>query len=233
MIEIIPAVIPKTREDVEQIVSRYIDSSVKTIQIDLVDGEYAPPKTWPYNSTSQYQEYQLLKKEGFPGWQDIDIELDLMVANPLQDMTHFIDWGPARIILHADTILVDEYTIFLQEHISTRSFIDFGIAFSVQDKIEDYQAIFEHIDFVQCMGIDNIGYQGQVFDERVFTQIEKVKQFAPSLPISVDGGVNTQTALRLLEVGVTRLVSGSFLADSPTVEEGLKELVGDSFTSEM
>ena len=233
MIEIIPAVLPKTRKDIEDTVLRYLETSIQTIQIDLVDGDFAAPKTWPYNSKNQYAEYKTLEEEGFPGWQDIDIELDLMITNPLKSLERFIEWGPSRIIVHAKSINIQEYISFLEKHRSVQSFIHFGIAFSVDDIISDYIEILSHIDFVQCMGIEIIGKQSQPFDLRVLNQIAQIKTLAPEIPISVDGGVAPDTISRLKEAGATRFVSGSYLKKSIDVIEAIHTLSGDFTQSEM
>lgn len=233
MIEIIPAILPKSRSDIEEGIARFVDSPIQTVQIDLVDGDFASPKTWPYNSKNQYEEYKKLEEEGFPGWQDIDIELDLMISNPLDSMEQFIEWGPSRIIVHASSVGVREYIEFLQQHRATQSFIHFGIAFSVEDTVADYQELFSYVDFVQCMGIGHIGKQGQVFDERVLQQIKTIKKFAPELPISIDGGVNPTTAPQLILAGASRLVSGSYLLNSVDIEEAIKNLAGESQSEEI
>lgn len=233
MIEIIPAVLPKTREDIEEMVLRYAPSSVRTIQIDLVDGSFASPKTWPYNSKSQYEEYKKLEEEGFPGWQDIDIELDLMIENPLEQIDRFVEWGPSRIIVHASSVAPEDYIHFLENHRSIQSFIHFGIAFSVEDRIEEYVSLFPHLDFVQCMGIGTIGKQSQPFDPRVLSQIQKVQTLAPDLPISVDGGVGPETSTKLIEAGAVRLVSGSYMAQAIDIEEALLVLSGENIQEQI
>lgn len=224
MIEIIPAVLPRNREDVENIVAKYIETPIQTIQIDLVDGEFASPKTWPYNSKKQFAEYKILEENGFPGWQDLDIELDLMISNPLDSLEKFINWGPSRIIIHASSINQKEYISFLEKHKAVQSFIHFGIAFGVEDSISEYQDILTHVDFVQCMGIATIGKQGQSFDERIFNQINILKKISPNLPISVDGGVDDTNSRKLINAGVTRLVSGSYLAKSIDVFQAIHNL---------
>lgn len=228
MIEIIPAVLPKTKQDIEDLVQKFIETDVQTIQIDLVDGSFASPKTWPYNLKNQYEEYKVLEKDGFPGWQDIDIELDLMIENPLEMLEKFISWGPSRVIVHASSVNITEYISFLKEHKNIQSFVHFGIAFNVTDSIADYKDVFEYIDFVQCMGIETVGLQGQKFSDKVFTQIEQIQKLC-DLPISVDGGVTSENSQVLISKGVSRLVSGSFLSKAIDVHEALQKLTGDNF----
>lgn len=233
MIEIIPAVLPKTRKDIEETVLRYLETPVQTIQIDLVDGDFASPKTWPYNSKNQYDEYKTLEQEGFPGWQDIDIELDLMIANPLESLERFIDWGPSRIIIHASSVDQKEYIAFLEKHRAVQSFIHFGIAFSVEDIISEYKDVLQYVDFVQCMGIETIGKQGQSFDERIIGQMKDVKKIVPEMILSVDGGVDLETSQKLITAGATRLVSGSYLAKSIDILDAINRLSGDFSQTEI
>ena len=70
------------------------------------------------------------------------------------------------------------------------------------------------IDFVQFMGIENIGYQGEPFDERVFEKIRELRERFPDTIISVDGGVSLENADKLIEAGANRLVSGSAIFES-------------------
>jgi len=226
MAEIIPAVMPQDTRDIEAAVTRYIDTDVKTIQLDLMDGDFSPAKTWPYKSKNQYKDYKLLQEEGFPGWEDIDIELDLMIANPLKDMVNFIEYGPSRIIVHASSVSKDEYLEFLQTHNSSRSFIHFGLAFSIGDTVADYRELLDVVDFVQCMGIESIGKQGEPFDDRVFVLIKEVQKIKSDMPISVDGGVGPESAAKLIKAGASRLVSGSFLASSYDIPQSIEDLGG-------
>src|ERR1019366_10613197 len=49
-------------------------------------------------------------------------------------------------------------------------------------------------DFVQFMGIEKIGYQGQHFDPEVLDKIGDLREKFPDAIISVDGGVNFENA---------------------------------------
>ena len=67
----------------------------------------------------------------------------------------------------------------------------------------------ESADYIQLMGIHDIGSQGQPFDEAVFAKIEQMKSRFPNKPISVDGSVNAQTIVRLKNTGADRFIVGS------------------------
>ena len=72
------------------------------------------------------------------------------------------------------------------------------------------------------MGIARIGYQGEQFDERVIDRIKEFKKAYPYSIVSVDGGVNKESAPLLKEAGVDRLVIGSAIFNSGSPEENLQ-----------
>ena len=59
------------------------------------------------------------------------------------------------------------------------------------------------------MGIDEDGFQGEKFDEKVIENIKFLKNNLPGIVISVDGGINLENAQDLLDAGADRLTVGS------------------------
>ena len=93
-----------------------------------------------------------------------------------------------------------------------------GLAFSNEDDLGLLKTMESTaIDFVQLMGIAEIGAQGNPFDARVLERIAFVKKHFPALPISIDGGVNLDTIDLLKKAGAERFVAGSAIlnADDP------------------
>ena len=109
--------------------------------------------------------------------------------------------------------------------------IEIGIALNIKTPNEDIYKFFELndagrslIDFVQFMGIREIGYQGQYFDERVLGKIRELRQSHSDTIISVDGGVTFENAHEIVEAGVNRLVSGSAIYESENIKEAIEEM---------
>jgi pentose-5-phosphate-3-epimerase len=98
------------------------------------------------------------------------------------------------------------------------------------DAVEDINNPMNHgknrkvINWVQCMGIEKIGFQAQPFDARVLENIKKIKEMYPSILVSVDGGVNLNTAAQLVEAGADRLVVGSALFTSDSISDTLVKI---------
>ncbi len=225
MIEIVPAILPEHVANIRNQVAAVLGKT-RFVQIDMVDGVFAPNATWPYNGEdTSFIEALEAEKEGMPYWEEMNFELDLMVKNAHDHLDYFYKFGPARIVLHAEAEGDEEDFANFVEAIDPyiRDNTEIGVAFNLDSDIDAYRHILKEVDFVQCMGIAEIGMQGQEFDERVYSQIKKVADAFPGLPIAVDGGVGLDNAENLIAVGATRLIVGSAIWKSDSPLETLRE----------
>src|SRR3989338_6414892 len=233
MVEIIPAIIPQSIADIREKGNR-VRGLVPVIQIDICDGIFVPRASWPY-VTGGPQELRRLIDTGqnLPLWDEFSYEVDLMVAHPEDVVGAWIDLGVRRVIVHVEsTKEVKKILALLEKRIAECpdyggiSPIEFGLALGVETPISTLAPYNNRIDFVQVMGIARIGYQGERFDERAIAKISQLRREYPHLIISVDGGVNFQSAPRLIEAGASRLVSGSAIFGSGNPAEAIKKLSG-------
>lgn len=227
MVEIIPAILPKNSREIEKKVQGLLNY-VDVVQIDFVDGKFAKVLTWPYNGEDEYFIEALEKEEqGMPFWEEINYELDLMVKNAHENLDYFYKFGPSRLVLHAEAEGDEETFANFVEAIDPylRDTMEIGIAFNIDSSVKDYAHILKEVDFVQCMGIADIGHQGEPFDERVLGKIKEIGDAYPGLPIAVDGGVNLLNAPLLIEAGATRLVVGSAIWGSKNPIGALQEFL--------
>ncbi len=219
--KIIPAILPKDFFDLKDHLDR-VHGVVKYVQIDICNSTYTPSKTWPFTHTPDiYFDKMTTQEEGMPYWEDIDFELDLMIKNPEEQYQKFLQLGPAKIIFHFETL--SDPLSFIQKVKSENSFVEVGIAFSNNTRAIEHKDVIEVADFVQCMGIENIGFQGQEFDERVLDQVEEIRQEFPDKIISVDGSVNEETISELSDVGVNHFVVGSAFFKTENLISTLEE----------
>lgn len=223
MLEIIPAIMPRNYEDLKNRVA-LVRGIVPLVQIDICDGVFVKNQTWPYdekdNDTSNFN-LIMEEKEGMPFWEDIDFELDLMVVDAVENFPVYMKLGPKRIIFHIEAIgNFSEFKDFL-EGLDTyiRDTVQIGIAINTKTNIENIFPLVNYVDFVQCMGIEHIGFQGEGFDEKVLEHIKTLKEKYPDIIISVDGSVNLDTAPELIDAGVERLVIGSAIFKSNDIKE--------------
>lgn len=218
MIEIIPAILPKNYEDLKNKIS-LVRGLVPLVQVDICDGVFVKTATWPFSSRAGSMDSDLdphfknilNEKEGMPFWEDVDFELDLMVMDAVSNFDIYTKLGAKRIVFHIEAVgNLEVFKNFLEGiDAYVKDIIDIGVAISPNMPVEQIFPLINDIDFVQVMGIDHEGIQGEDFDPKCLEHIKKLKEKFTDLIISVDGGVNLETAPALISAGASRLVIGS------------------------
>lgn len=224
MTEVIPAVLAEDYSELTEKLSKFVNIT-KLVQIDICDGKFVPSVSWPMGRKDEYNVQAILdEEEGMPYWEQLDYEFDLMVINAHRQFDFFSKLGAKRIIFHLEAETESSFKEFLESlDPYFKDNIDIGIAINSTTNINKLEPFINCVDFVQCMGIEKIGYQGEPFDERVLKQIKDLRLKYPELKISVDGAVNENTAPLLVEAGVNRLVIGSALMQSYDIRETIRE----------
>jgi ribulose-phosphate 3-epimerase len=97
-----------------------------------------------------------------------------------------------------------------------------GIAINPPTPIELLSEILEDVDLVLIMGV-NPGFSGQKFTPKVLEKISKLRKVFKG-DISVDGGVNGNTAKEIVKAGANILVSASYLYSSKNYKEVVENL---------
>jgi pentose-5-phosphate-3-epimerase len=205
---------------------------VSLIQIDVMDGKFVTSKDWPYKISqsvdlSSYNkgdgmvdlDKEFLKvinqEEGLPCWQDLDVEVDLMVQNPEVAAEQWIAAGAARVIVHfesaAPAVIESVLKSIKEKGIETGLAID--LATPIETVIDFYNTNQDRIDIVQFMGIERVGYQEQPFSEKTLVYVSSFKKEFPDSVVSVDGGVSLDTIDKLAEAGIDKAIIGSALSE--------------------
>jgi len=237
MIEIIPAILPKDLDDLRDKMAQ-VSGLTPLVQIDICDGKFVPSKTWPYVKGGM-AEFERIKAEdeGFPFWDSLDFEIDMMIKKPETVVEDWVKAGAKRLILHLESApniletiekLRAEYGTAKEETFG----LEIGVALDIKTSNEEVYKILDLIDeegnsiidFVQFMGIDNVGFQGQEFDDQVLEKISDLRNLYPNIPISVDGGVSFDNAADLISAGATRLISGSAIFESDDIARAIHDL---------
>lgn len=89
------------------------------------------------------------------------------------------------------------------------------------------QDIIKEVDMVLLMSV-NPGFGGQTFIENTIDKVKRLRQLIAETGsralIEIDGGVQSETAPRLVKAGADVLVSGSYIFKSPSPEQVIHEL---------
>ncbi len=219
MTDVVPALLPESFEDIAMHAAR-VKELVPRLQIDIANGSYAPTKTWPYLNDDHLSAL-VSQDEGFPFWEDLSYEVDMLIRNPETEIDNWLNAGIVGAVIHIES--TTEYVALLQK---VRDF-DIELGWGIKPSTPN-EKLFEIIDthgmpnFVQCMGNDNIGHSGVELDESVYEKIKEIRSRYPELPIAVDIGVNDETAPLLIDAGATKLVAGSAVFGAGDIKEAIE-----------
>ena len=218
---------PKNYEDLKNRIA-LVRGLVPIVQVDICDGRFVKNTTWPYddieNPNSNFAAI-LHEDEGMPFWEDIDFELDLMVVDAVENFDMYAKLSPTRMIFHFEAMGDPEaFREYLEGiDIYVRDSIEIGVAFGPQTSLDKIYPLVSFVDFVQVMGIEKIGWQGEPFDYRAVDNVKMLKSKYPEVVVSVDGGVDFETAQKLIDAGADRLVIGSAIFKSMNIKETIRD----------
>lgn len=192
-----------------------IASVASEIQIDLVDGQFVPLRSWPFTLVHEPQAVvtELQKIATLP--ESLGREFDCMVKNPEQYLDTLVALKAKRIIIHYGSTQAYNACI---AHARTHGY-HIGIAFLPTLDAETAIVAARDFDYIQVMGIKEVGKQGQPFAPEALALIAALLVAYPEKEIAVDGAVNADTIPALITAGATRLAPGSAIAkaDNPAL----------------
>ncbi|HCC05218.1 TPA: hypothetical protein DEP58_02835 [Patescibacteria group bacterium] len=219
---IIPAIIPDSLTHLQSRL-REVQGVVNRVQIDVMDGTYAPRVSWPYSGAGR-EAFEAIRREdeGLPYWQDFDFEIDLLLRNP---ETRIPEWGLAGVaclIFHIET--TEKIETIAQECYERR--IEMALALRPSTNIELLAPYIERALFVQVMGNDRVGYHGVSLDTSALATISAIKARWPKTTVGVDIGVSAETLPELCSAGATRFAAGSAVFNFSSPAGAISHLEG-------
>lgn len=210
-VDVVPAIPPESFEDLKSHMVQ-VKNLVSRVQIDIVDGRYAPRVTWPYTKDEHFEKL-VSGEEGLPFWNELDVELDMLIDRPERVIEDWIKVGIIGAIIHIES--TDAHVEIVRMLKEAGVEVGFGLKPSTSnERLYELIEAVGGIDFVQCMGSDKIGYSGVALDEAVPDKVYTIRQQYPDMPIAVDIGVNQTTAPILVDAGATKLATTSALFNS-------------------
>ncbi len=175
------------------------------IHIDVMDGVFVPNLTFGHKMVRD-----LRKKTSLP------LDVHLMVVNPEEHIPRFAAAGADYITFH--------YEATVHVHKALRIIIDAGIKPGISivpsTPVGVLSEIIDMLDIVLVMSV-NPGFGGQDLIPRCLEKVRQLVRLREELGldflISLDGGINTETAEIVRNAGTDILVCGSafFGAEDP------------------
>lgn len=163
------------------------------IHVDVMDGHFVP------NLTIGPLVVKALKKIT-----RLPLDTHLMIENPEKYLPAFAEAGSDIISVHIETCSHILQTIKAIKTLKVRP----GVVLNPPTPLEKIRDILADIDLALIMSV-NPGFEGQKFIPEVLPKIEELRKLSPGLDIEVDGGINLETAARVIKAGANILVAGS------------------------
>lgn len=217
---VVPSVLTSSRADLVSKLKR-LEGLYDEVQVDVVDGAFAAPATWPYSEGSAELAALSAGEGGLQAFAGLKYELDLMVKEPESAVGAWIDAGATRLVVHVES---SQFLGKLLQELSTHyghdkgfapDLLSVGLSVGMDTDTAAVEPYLDRIDFVQFMGIQKAGGQGRPFDPKVIDKVRLFKKAHSDMPVQIDGGVSLTTAPELLSAGVDRLIVGSALWTAP------------------
>lgn len=206
MIEVIPAIIAKNFRDLENKI-KLVEPYADRIHLDIMDGNFVPEMT--IDGISELEKLQT----------SLAMEVHLMVSKPENHIPSWLNTSVDKIIVHWEATQKFKECINLVKE-SDRLF---GVAINPETPHEMLKDFVDQIDFIQFMTVHPGAYGGQ-FVEDVLDKMSDFHFFYPDIPIQVDGGVNPDTAPKIIQAGASTLISGSYIYQSNNPQEAINIL---------
>ena len=206
MLEIIPSILVKTKEELLQKIMA-VEPHVERVHLDIADGIFVPNMT-----ILGFEEIEELDTS-------LKIGVHLMVSKPENHIVRWLETPADKLVFHV------EATSKAQEVIDAikEAECEVGIALNPQTPVARIESFIDQVDFVHFMTVEP-GFYGGKFVESVVEKIKDFHFYYPDKPIEVDGGITPETAPKLVEAGATTLVVGSYIWKSKDIGKAIEKL---------
>lgn len=178
----------------------------KRIQIDLMDGDFASPRSVP------------LAKVWWPP--NIKADLHLMYRHPMDHLDTIKKLKPQLVIFHVESMF---HHMHLAAELHSEG-IDAGLAILPETPIQNIEQIINSFDHLLIFS-GNLGHFGGHADLDLLKKAKEVKIHHPDIEIGWDGGANDANAKQLADGGVDVINVGGYIKNSSNPSAAYKKLI--------
>lgn len=211
---IAPSLFAAQSNNFGQSVSRVEQAGARYLHIDVMDGHFVPNLSFGPNIVA-----------GIRSGSNLYFDVHLMINHPERYALPFIQAGADCITVHAEAQGDIDETL----RICREQNVGFGIALKPQTPLEKFERYYPMCKILLIMSIEP-GFGGQKFMTVALERIKHARQIREEMgaefKISVDGGVNHETAASCVSAGADILVAGSAVFNSDDPEDVITRLMG-------
>ena len=167
------------------------------IHVDVMDGHFVPNLT-----------VGPLVVEAIRPLTTLPLDVHLMIESPELYIPEFVRAGADIVTVHLEACPHLHRVIQQIKELNVRA----GVALNPATSLATVEEILPYLDLVLVMSV-NPGFGGQRFIEETLGKIQRLRRLIDQrgfkLELEVDGGINAETAPRVVQAGAQVLVAGS------------------------
>lgn len=214
MIKIAPSILSADFARLGEDVKRVEEAGADLIHIDVMDGHFVPNLTFGPPVVSAIRKVT-----------ELPFDVHLMINNPQEMLSAFIEAGADLITVHAETA---PHLHRLLQNIKEQG-KRAGVSLNPSTPLSAVEDVLDIADMVLIMSV-NPGFGGQKFIPGAVSKIARLRQMITerklNVDIEVDGGINPETARQVVAAGANILVAGSAVYGAADMKAAISAIRG-------
>ena len=213
MIKIAPSILSADFAKLGEELQAISVAGADMIHIDVMDGHFVPNITIGPAVIKSIRTHSTLP-----------FDVHLMVSSPEHLFEDFVKSGSDIITIHLEAMENPERAISQIKNLGVKA----GISLLPSTPASAICDLIDKVDLILVMTV-NPGFGGQAFMENQLNKIQEIsnmlkKAGREDVILSVDGGINPNTAKQCIAAGASMLVAGSYVFGHPSYKDAIESL---------
>lgn len=207
-----PSLLAANFLDLQRDIDMINRSEADWLHLDVMDGVFVPNISFGFPVIDAVS--KICKKP---------LDVHFMITKPERYIARTARTGAMMMNVHYEACTHLNRTV----HEIHEAGMKAGVTLNPSTPVSMLEDIIQDVDMVLLMSV-NPGFGGQAFIENTINKVKRLRRMiaeaSSKAVIEVDGGVQAETAPRLVAAGVDVLVSGSYIFKSSNPEGVIKSL---------